>query len=52
MGDPHPTELKGGRYAVIHEPVAQDVYRTHVDEAIRVTFERGVVAGVDQQRRR
>lgn len=44
--------VRGGRYAVIHEPVATDVYRTHVDEAIRVTFERGVVAGVDQQRRR
>ena len=44
--------VRGGRgYAVIHEPVTTDVYSTHADEVIRVTFDRGVVASVDQQRR-
>jgi hypothetical protein len=38
-------------YAIFHEPVTQDVYRTHVDEVIRVTFANGVVNQVEQQRR-
>lgn len=43
---------RGGRgYVVYHEPVTQDVYRTHVDEAIRVTFSNGTVQSVEQQRR-
>jgi hypothetical protein len=40
----------GRGYAVFHEPVTTDVYRTHVDERIRVTFERGVVASVEARR--
>ena len=44
--------LRGGGYTVIHEPVTADLYRTHVDEVIRVTFQRGVVAEVDQQNHR
>jgi hypothetical protein len=41
----------GRGYVIYHEPVTQDVYRTHVDESIRVTFANGVVSQVDQQRR-
>lgn len=41
----------GRGYIVYHEPVTQDVYRTHADETIRVTFSRGVVSQVEQQRR-
>ena len=41
----------GRGYVVFHEPVTQDVYRTHVDEVIRVTFANGVVQQVEQQRR-
>lgn len=42
----------GGRgYAVFHEPVSRDFYRTREDEVIRVLFRRGVVALVEQQRR-
>lgn len=41
----------GRGYVIFHEPVTQDVYRTHVDETIRVTFARGVVSQIDQQRR-
>jgi hypothetical protein len=41
----------GRGYVVFHEPVTQDVYRTHVDETIRVTFANNVVQQVDQQRR-
>lgn len=45
--------LRNGRgYAIIHEPVTTDVYRTHVDEVIRVTFNHGVVASVEQRKRR
>lgn len=40
----------GRGYIVYHEPVTQDVYRTHVDEMIRVTFANGVVRQVEQQR--
>lgn len=45
----------GGRrgYVVYHEPVTQDVYRTHVDEVTRVVFDRnGVVSSVEQSNRR
>ena len=44
----------GGRgYVVYHEPVTQDVYRTHVDEVTRVIFDRnGVVSRVEQTSRR
>ena len=41
----------GRGYVIFHEPVTQDVYRTHVDETIRVTFANGVVQQVEQQRR-
>jgi hypothetical protein len=41
----------GRGYTIFHEPVTQDVYRTHADETIRVTFANGVVSRVDQQRR-
>ena len=41
----------GRGYAVFHEPVTTDVYRTHVDEVIRVTFNRGVVSSVEQRHR-
>ena len=41
----------GRGYVVFHEPVTQDVYRTHVDEVIRVSFANGVVQQVEQQRR-
>lgn len=40
---------RGGRgYVVFHEPVTQDVYRTHVDDRIRVTFANGAVQSVEQ----
>ena len=41
----------GRGYVIYHEPVTQDVYRTHADEVIRVTFANGVVSQVEQQRR-
>ena len=41
----------GRGYAIFHEPVAQDIYRTHADEVIRVTFGNGSVEQVEQQRR-
>ena len=41
----------GRGYIVFHEPVTQDVYRTHVDETIRVTFANNIVRQVEQQRR-
>ncbi|MCX6954876.1 MAG: hypothetical protein NTV51_22185 [Verrucomicrobia bacterium] len=42
----------GGRgYVVYHEPVTQDIYRTRVDEVIRVTFTKGVVSVVEQNKR-
>ena len=40
-----------GGYAIYHEPITQDVYRTRVDEVIRVSFNRGAVASVEQRRR-
>ena len=43
--------LRNGRgFAVFHEPVTTDVYSTHADETIRVTFDRGVVSSVVQRR--
>jgi len=40
-------------FVIFHEPVTQDIYSTHVDETIRVTFDRnGVVQTVDQSSRR
>lgn len=43
---------RGGRgYVVFHEPVTQDVYRTNVDDRIRVTFANGVVQSIEQQHR-
>jgi len=48
----HRVIVPSGRgYAIFHEPVTQDVYRTHIDEVIRVQFNRGVVASVEQSRR-
>jgi len=39
----------GRGYTIFHEPVTQDVYRTHADDRIRVTFDRsGVVSQVEQ----
>jgi hypothetical protein len=42
----------GGRgYVIFHEPITQDVYRTHIDEVIRVTFADGKVTVVEQNKR-
>ena len=41
----------GRGYVVFHEPVTQDVYRTHVDDVIRVSFANGTVKQVEQTRR-
>lgn len=41
----------GRDYVVFHEPVAQDLYRTRVDEVIRVEFRNSVVSSIDQQKR-
>ena len=41
----------GRGYAIFHEPVTRDIYRTRADEVIRVTFANGVVSQVEQQRR-
>lgn len=41
----------GRGYVVYHEPVTQDLYRTRVDEVIRVSFNNNVVSSVEQQRR-
>jgi hypothetical protein len=38
-------------YAVFHEPVTQDIYRSHADDRIRITFNRGVVSTVEQTQR-
>jgi outer membrane protein assembly factor BamE (lipoprotein component of BamABCDE complex) len=43
----------GRGYVIYHEPVTQDVYRTHVDETTRVIFDRnGVVSQVEESNRR
>lgn len=41
----------GRGYVVFHEPVTQDIYRTRVDEVIRVAFSRNMVSAVEQQKR-
>ena len=41
----------GRGYLIYHEPVTQDLYRTRVDEVIRVTFANNVVTAVEQQKR-
>ena len=41
----------GRGYVVFHEPVTQDLYRTRVDEVIRVAFANGTVSSVEQQKR-
>lgn len=41
----------GRGYVIYHEPVTRDVYRSHADEIIRITFQNGVVNQVEQQRR-
>jgi hypothetical protein len=38
-------------YVVFHEPVRQDIYSTHADDTIRVAFNRGEVASVEQSMR-
>ncbi len=35
-------------YAIFHEPVTTDVYRTHVDDRFRVTFANNRVSQVEQ----
>ena len=48
----HRVIVPAGRgYAIYHEPISQDVYSTHVDEVIRVTFTNGVVSTVEQNKR-
>ena len=42
----------GRGYIIYHEPVTQDVYRTHVDERLRVTFHNGVVSMLEQTQTR
>ncbi len=41
----------GRGYYIVHEPVRTDVYRTRVDEVIRVTFVNGAVSAVEQRNR-
>ncbi len=41
----------GRGYVVFHEPVTQDIYRTRVDEVIRVAFNRNKVSSVEQRKR-
>jgi hypothetical protein len=42
----------GRGFLIYHEPVQHDVYSRHVDEMIRVSFDRrGVVSAVEQRRR-
>lgn len=40
----------GRGYVVFHEPVTRDIYRTRVDEVIRVAFANNVVSSVEQRR--
>ena len=42
----------GRTFAVYHEPVPFNVYRTRSDEVIRVTFAAGEVVAVDQRQER
>lgn len=41
----------GHGYVIYHEPVTTDVYRTHVDEVIRVVFQNNIVQSVEQKNR-
>lgn len=41
----------GRSFVVYHEPITQDIYRERVDEVIRVTFTKGVVSAVEQNKR-
>jgi len=41
----------GRGYVVFHEPVTRDIYRTRVDEVIRVAFANNVVSSVEQHKR-
>ena len=42
----------GRGFVVFHEPISQDLYRTRIDEVIRVGFERGgAVSSVEQLKR-
>jgi hypothetical protein len=43
--------MAGGGYVIYHEPITQDIYRTHIDEVIRVTFADGKVTVLEQQKR-
>lgn len=38
-----------GGYVIYHQPLSADVYRTHTEEDIRVTFENGRVQSVEQK---
>jgi hypothetical protein len=38
-------------YAIYHEPVTQDIYRTHAEDRVRITFNNGVVSTVEQTQR-
>ncbi|HWA08554.1 MAG TPA: hypothetical protein VG838_03720 [Opitutaceae bacterium] len=41
----------GRGYVIYHEPITEDIYRTHIDEVIRVTFVNGKVTAVEQNKR-
>lgn len=43
--------VNGRGYVVYHEPVTREFYRTREEEVIRVSFRRGVVNSVEQQKR-
>jgi len=46
----HRRIVRGPRgFVIFHEPVRADLYRTHAEERIRVTFIDGKVVAVDQQ---
>jgi hypothetical protein len=46
----HRAVVPGPRgFIIYHEPVTADLYRTHAEEKIRVTFADGKVVAVDQQ---
>jgi hypothetical protein len=41
----------GSGYVVFQEPISRDIYQSHVDDIIRVTFVGGKVTVVDQMKR-
>lgn len=48
----HRVIVPAGRgYVIYHEPITRDLYRTHVDEVIRVTFANSKVTAVEQNKR-